>query len=60
MILNFFASNKLPEGNLVLLEPPGLPGPPGRHVVLSPLVPVLVVLLHVRDVDLRPLPDHPH
>ncbi len=48
----------VPERNLVLLEPPGLPAAPGRHVVLAALLPVAPVLRLVRHKQLRPLPTH--
>ncbi len=48
----------VPERYLVLLEPPGLPAAPGRHVVLAALLPVTPVLRLVRHKQLRPLPTH--
>ena len=45
------------ECYLVLFEPPGLPGPPGRRVVLPPPLPVLVVLVLTVDKSLLSFPD---
>ncbi len=50
----------VPERYLVLLEPPGLPAAPGRHVVLAALLPVAPVLRLVRHKQLRPLPNTQH
>ena len=45
------------ENNLVLLQPPCLPGPPGRLLVLVPLLPILVVLEVLGNGVLLPLLD---
>jgi hypothetical protein len=48
----------VPERYLVLLELPGLPAAPGRHVVLAALLTVAPVLKLIRHKQLRPLPTH--
>lgn len=47
-----------PDGDLILLQPPGIAGALGCHVVLSAPGPVLVILQIIRDEDFASFLNH--